>query len=67
MGLKKERDCHLCGVRLQIELITTEGCVPPDVIHCPGCGKRWRETLLIQDDGSGRLVVEVLDSHPLCQ
>ena len=63
MGLKKERDCHFCGVLLQIELITTEDYVPPDVIDCPECGKRWRETLFIQDDGSGRLVVEEVDSR----
>ena len=63
MGLKKERDCHFCGVRLQIELITTEGYVPPDVIECASCGERWREMLFIQDDGSGLRSVEKVDSR----
>ena len=36
--------------------------MPPDVIDCPNCGKRWRETLFIQDDGSGRRYVEEVDS-----
>ena len=63
MGLKKERICHFCGVLLQIELITTEGYVPPDVIDCPKCGKRWREMLFIQDDGSGLRSVEEVDGR----
>ena len=42
--------------------IDTDGAVPPRVIACTQCGKRWREKLFIQDDGSPHTIVEEVDN-----
>ena len=64
MASKIERDCPFCEVRLHIELLTTEGVVPLDVIQCenPRCGKRWREVQSILDSGLGRRTVQEVGS-----
>ena len=54
--------CHFCRVQLQIEHIVKEGAVPPDVIGCPKCGKRWREHMSISDGGRLRKGIEEVNS-----
>ena len=48
------RHCSGCDTLFWVQSLVQDGVVPPDVIACPKCGQRWRETQRILD--SGRLL-----------
>ena len=51
MSPPQKRCCHFCYTSFLIQDIDSDGAVPPRVIACTQCGKRWREKSFIRDDG----------------
>lgn len=37
-----KRCCSGCDTLFWVQHLVQEGYVPPDVMECPKCGKRWR-------------------------
>lgn len=52
------RHCLNGGALFWGRSLITEGVVPPHVIACPQCSRRWRETLHILDDGRMLAILE---------
>ena len=56
-----KRCCHFCYTSFLIQDNIGSGVVPPRVIACTQCGKRWREESFIRDDGRLHTILEEVD------
>ena len=61
MSPPQKRCCHFCYTSFLIQDIDSDGAVPPRVIACTQCGKRWREKSFIRDDGRLHTILEEVD------
>ena len=55
------RTCHFCNTSFLIQDIDSDSAVPPRVIACTQCVKRWREQSFIRDDGGLHTIREEVD------